>query len=115
MFVPLLPSFHWSFPFLLLVILLLPQGNALACISKSGPKPEWSYWAIERMCVELSKMLLSHFLGGCVHLHIHQGVQFLSGLCWDLVWLVLRSASTSVCTQWFLYGSNVHFLGKWGP
>lgn len=72
MCVPLQSSLHRSFPFLLLVILKLLQGNALACISKFGFKAEWSCWVTEHMHVELYKMLLNSFPGGHIPLHIHQ-------------------------------------------
>ena len=84
------------------MILTLLHGSALACISKFG---------------ELYKMLLNSFLGGFIRLHIHQRAQFMSSLCWCLVFLVSRSVNISVCTQWyffFFYGSSAHFLGRNG-
>lgn len=77
MFVPLQSSFHRSFPFLLVVIFKLLQGNALLCINKFGFKPEWSCWVIEHMRIDLYKMLLNSFLGGLYTYTSIKRVQFM--------------------------------------
>lgn len=67
---------------------------------------------IGHVCAELSKTLLTCFLAGCVHLHIHQtGAAHIKSL------LALSELSPQKCKCFSVYsvvsyGSNVHFLGK---